>query len=344
MGLFRTRTEASTPLEGVDAVFADLDGVVYAGHGAIPHAIESLTRTKASHAVGYITNNASRSDASVARHLAELGLEVAPEDVVTSPQAAIRLLEERVEPGALVFVVGGEGIVSELEKRGFRVTRSADDAPAAVVQGFAPEVGWRELAEASFALNAHGGPDAAGPGIPWIATNMDWTIPVARGIAPGNGTLVSAVHTAVGRLPVVAGKPETPIFEEARRRFGAERPLVVGDRLDTDILGANRAGMASALVLTGIDHAKQVLAADAKSRPDFILDDLRGLHEPYPVIETVRGGAVRVGAARVRVDGNRVAIVDEGDGGLDLLRAACAAIWSSGTAIHALDVPSRLYA
>ena len=343
MALFRAKTEAATPLDGIDAVFADLDGVVYAGHGAILHAVESLNRTKASHPVGYITNNASRSDASVARHLAELGLDVAPDDVVTSPQAAMRLLEDQVEPGALVFVVGGEGIVAELEKRGYRVTRSADDAPAAVVQGFAPEVGWRELAEASFALNAHGGPDAAAPGIPWIATNMDWTIPVARGIAPGNGTLVSAVHTAVGRLPVVAGKPETPIFQEAKRRFGADRPLVVGDRLDTDILGANRAGMASALVLTGIDHAKQVLAADPKSRPDFILGDLRELHEPYPAVETGRDGAVRVRGARVRVDANRVVVVADGDGGLDLLRAACAAIWSSGTPIHALDVPTRLY-
>ncbi|MFD4423164.1 HAD-IIA family hydrolase [Agromyces sp. NPDC058484] len=343
MSPFRARRDASTPLDGIDAVFADLDGVVYAGPGSIPHAVESLNRTKGDRAVGYITNNASRSDASVARHLAELGLEVVPDDVVTSPQAAMRLLEERVEHGALVFVVGGEGIVSELEKRGYRVTRSADDGPAAVVQGFAPEVGWRELAEASFALNANGGPDAAGSGIPWIATNMDWTIPVARGIAPGNGTLVSAVHTAVGRFPVVAGKPETPIFEEAKRRFGADRPLVVGDRLDTDILGANRAGMASAVVLTGIDRAKQLLAADAKSRPDFILGDLRGLHETYPAVEPVRGGAMQVGGARVRVEGNRVEILADGDGGLDLLRAACAAIWSSGTAIHALDVPARLY-
>jgi HAD superfamily hydrolase (TIGR01450 family) len=255
VGLFRARTEATTPLEGIDAVFADLDGVVYAGAGSIPFAVDSLNRTKRDRPVGYITNNASRSDASVAQHLAELGLDVVPDDVVTSPQAAMRLLEERVEPGALVFVVGGEGIVTELEKRGFRVTRSADDSPAAVVQGFAPDVGGRELAEASFALNAHGGPDSEESGIPWIATNMDWTIPVARGIAPGNGTLVSEVHTAVGRFPVVAGKPETPIFEEAKRRFGAERPLVVGDRLDTDILGANRAGMASAVVLSGIDRS-----------------------------------------------------------------------------------------
>ena len=342
MGLFGNRRAGTTPLEGVDAVLADLDGVVYQGPKAIPYAVENLNRAKAQGAVGYITNNASRSDASVAAHLAELGLDVVAADVVTSPQAAMSLLAGEVPDGALVLVVGGEGITTELERRGYRVTRSADDRPDAVVQGFAPDVGWRQLAEASFALNAHGGPGEPG-GIPWIATNMDWTIPVERGIAPGNGTLVSAVHTAVGRFPLVAGKPETPIFEEARRRFAAERPLVVGDRLDTDILGANRAGMASAIVLTGIDRAKQLLAAPADSRPEFILGDLRGLYEPYPRTERVRG-AVRVGSARVKVDGRHVVVVDEGDGGLDLLRAACAAVWGSGVAIHALDVPPRLYA
>ena len=342
MGLFRQKPEAASPLDGADAVFADLDGVVYAGAGAIPHAVESLNLAKQRMPVGYITNNASRSDATVAAHLSELGLAVQPTDVVTSPQAAMRLLEEQVAPGALVFVVGGEGIVVELEKRGYRVTRSADDAPDAVVQGFTPEVGWKELAEASFALNSNGGPGSETPGIPWIATNTDWTIPVARGIAPGNGTLVSAVHTAVGRLPLIAGKPETPIFDEAKRRFAAERPIVVGDRLDTDILGANRAGMTSVLVLTGIDRAKQVLAADAASRPDYIVGDLRELHEPYPATEEVRG-AIRVGGARVRVDGRRVVIEAEGERPLDLLRAACAAIWRSGTAIHVLEVPASLY-
>jgi len=343
MALFRTKTETATPLDGVDAVFADLDGVVYQGHGAIPHAVDSLNLAKRGRAVGYLTNNASRSDASVAAHLAELGLDVEPSDVVTSPQAAMHLLGEQVDPGALVLVVGGEGIITELERRGYRVTRSADDRPAAVVQGFAPEVGWTQLAEAAFALNAHGGPDAPG-GIPWIATNMDWTIPVARGIAPGNGTLVSAVHTAVGRFPLVAGKPERAIFDEAMRRFGATAPLMVGDRLDTDILGARRAGIRSAVVLTGIDRAKQLLAAKADSRPDFILEDLRGLHRPYPETEERGGGALRVGRSAAKVDGSRVVVVEEGDGGIDLLRAACAAIWGSGTPIHALDVPERLYA
>ncbi|GHD51565.1 haloacid dehalogenase [Mycetocola manganoxydans] len=329
-----------TPLEGVDVLLADLDGVVYAGPHAIPHAIESLNRAAESIRVGYITNNASRTDASVAAHLSELGLTVAPEEVVTSPQAAVRLLADHVPAGSTVLVVGGEGLVVELEKGGYTVTRSAEDNPAAVLQGFAPEVGWTQLAEAAFALH----PREDGVEIPWIATNTDWTIPQARGIAPGNGTLVSAVHTAVGRLATVAGKPETPIFDEATARFGAEKALFIGDRLDTDIVGANRAGIDSVLVLTGIDKAKHVLAADKFSRPTFILDDLRQLHEPYPETRMSRDGSeATVGKAVVRIVGNDVVVVKDGDTAIDLLRAACAAIWASGRAIYGFNVPERLY-
>jgi len=339
MALFGRRPAEPTPLDDVDVVLADLDGVVYAGTGALPHAVESLNRSRAGRRLGYITNNASRTDASVAGHLCELGLATAPADVVTSPQAAMRLLTERIAPGSTVLVVGGDGLVSELEKSGFVVTRSAEDAPAAVVQGFAPEVGWAHLAEAAYALAL---PEEEG-GIPWIATNTDWTIPQARGVAPGNGTLVSAVHTAVGRLATVAGKPEVPIFEEAVARFGARHPLFLGDRLDTDILGANRAGIPAALVLTGIDRPKHVLAAPAGSQPTFILGDLRELHEPYPEA-SVRDGIVTVGGAKVRVEGPDVRIVAEGDRPVDLLRAGAKAIWDTGRAIYGFRVPERLYA
>jgi Predicted sugar phosphatases of the HAD superfamily len=336
--VFARRAEAPTPLSGVDVVLADLDGVVYRGADALPYAVDSLNRAAASVRIGYITNNASRTDASVASHLEELGLTVAPSDVVTSPQAAVRLLGEHAAQGSRILVIGGEGLAHEVRKGGFDVVDSADDEPAAVIQGFSPDLGWRDLAEASFALA--GGEE----GIPWVATNMDWTIPVERGIAPGNGTLVSAVHSAVGRLPIVAGKPEVPIFEEAVGRFGAHKPLFIGDRLDTDILGANRAGIESLIVLTGVDRAKQLLAAREDERPRYILDDLRGLHDPYPETVTGRHGRVTVGDASVRVTGSRVTIVREGDGGIDLLRAACAAIWGCGTPIHALEVPERLYA
>ena len=333
------KSSAVTPLTGVDVVLADLDGVVYTGPHAIPFAVESLNRAAETLRVGYITNNASRTDQSVADHLNELGLSVAATDVVTSPQAAVRLLAEHVPANSRILVVGGDGLVNEVEKGGFVVTRSADDDPAAVIQGFAPEVGWTQLAEASFALAS----DIPGGGIPWIATNTDWTIPVARGIAPGNGTLVSAVHSAVGRLPLVAGKPEVAIFTEAVNRFGARKPLFIGDRLDTDILGSNRAGIPAVLVLTGVDKAKQVLAADAKSRPAYIIGDLRELHEPYPDTEFSKDGTVAsVSGASVRIRGNDVEIKREGDGGINLLRAACAVIWASGRPIYGLNVPERL--
>ncbi len=336
------RSATSTPLDGIDVLLADLDGVVYRGDDAIPHAVESLNRAQASIRVGYLTNNASRTDATVATHLTDLGLTVAPSDVVTSPQAAVKLLADLVEPGSRILVVGGDGLVTEVERAGFVVVRSADDAPAAVIQGFAPHVAWTDLAEAAYALRTPEGAE----GIPWVATNTDWTIPQARGTAPGNGTLVSAVHTAVGRLPVVAGKPERAIFDAAATRFAASAALVVGDRLDTDVVGANRAGMASALVLTGIDGPKQVLAADPDSRPTFLLGDLRDLFAPYPAVVTSekRGTKlVTVGTAIVKVDGRAVTLARAGDP-VDVLRAAAAAIWGSGAPIYALEVAPELYA
>lgn len=339
MALFRRAKPASTPLTGRDAILADLDGVVYAGPHALPHAVDSLNRAAQSARLGYITNNAARTDASVAEHLTGLGLAVAADDVVTSPQAAMRLLSTMVPAPATILIVGGEGLVVEAEKAGYTVTRSAEDSPAAVVQGFSPDVAWTDLAEAAFALKV---PEDEG-GIPWISTNTDWTIPRERGVAPGNGTLVSAVHTAIGRLSTVAGKPETPIFEEAIARFGAQRPLFLGDRLDTDIMGAARAGIDSALVLTGIDRPKHVLAAPQGSRPDYILADLRDLHEPYPEA-TEKAGVFTVNGASVRVTNGDVQILSEGSAQIDLLRAGAAAIWATGLAIYAFHVPEKLYA
>ena len=333
----------STLIESFDVVLADLDGVIYKGADSIPFAVDSINAAVADGVrVGYITNNASRTAASVAEHLEELGLTVAADDVVTSPQAGVRLLAEKVAAGSTILVVGGEGLTSVVEAAGFTVTHSQLDNPAAVIQGFAPEVGWAQLAEAAFALHEKDGE----PGIPWIATNTDWTIPVARGIAPGNGTLVSAVHTAVGRLPIVAGKPEIAMFDLAVERFSAKKAVVIGDRLDTDILGANRAGLESILVLTGIDKAKQVLAAEKSQRPTYIVDDLRGLHEPYPETATTSEGSAtltRVGDAIVRRDGENLTVDTAGESRINLLRAGAAAIWNSGVAIYGLRVSPELY-
>jgi HAD superfamily hydrolase (TIGR01450 family) len=332
-----------TPLDGVDLILADLDGVIYTGRHAIPHAVESINSAQQSIRVGYITNNASRTPTAVAEHLSGLGLNVGPEDVVTSPQAAIKLLADLVPAGSTILVVGGEGLLEVVRAAGYVATDTTEDKPAAVIQGFSPDVGWKQLAEASFALAR----DAEGNGIPWVATNTDWTIPQERGIAPGNGTLVSAVHTAVGILPVVAGKPERAIFDEATARFGASHPVFIGDRLDTDILGANRAGIPSIMVLTGIDGAKQVIAAAPEERPHFLLDDLRGLTEPYPTIEqgedTDGSIVTKVGDAIVRRRDTKLAIEHAGQSRIDLIRAGAAAVWTSGLAIYALEIPSELY-
>jgi len=330
-----------TPLTGISTILADLDGVIYQGRHEIPYAVAALKKAAARHALGYVTNNASRTPASVAEHIASFGLPATPHSVVTSPQSAVRVLATLVPTQALVLVVGGIGLSSEVEAAGFRVTRSADDSPDAVVQGFSPEVGWEQLAQASFALQRR-------PEIPWVATNTDWTIPVEGGVAPGNGALVSAVHLAVGRLATFAGKPEKEIFDVALERFGVSpsETLMIGDRLDTDIQGAKRAGMSSALVLTGIDSPKTLLASDPSMAPDFILGDLRQLHKPYPeVVRSVDADnvhTVEVGKSVVRRKDNVVRVARAGSK-IDLVRAGARIVHDSGLKIFGLDVDPQIY-
>lgn len=329
-----------TPLSGVGLILADLDGVLYQGARPIEHAIPALLKARKKATLGFITNNASRTPRSVSDHISNLGIPATAEDVVTSPQAAIRVLSRSVAPGSLILVVGGEGLTQEVERAGFRITRSADDVPDAVIQGFSPEVGWSDLAQASFALQRR-------PEIPWVATNTDWSIPVEGGVAPGNGALVSAVHLAVGRLATFAGKPEKEIFDVALERFAPQDDvLMIGDRLDTDIMGANRAGIRSALVLTGIDSPKTLLASDESQRPTYVLEDLRELHKPYP--PTLRSQdadavhTVEVGRAVVRRKGHVIRVARPGRK-IDLIRAGATIIHDSGLKIFGLDVDPQIY-
>lgn len=248
-----------------DCLFVDLDGVVYRGHEAVPHAVEALNDFGGR--VLYVTNNASRTPETVAAQLAGFGLPVGPDDVVTSAQAGAAHLAELLPPGARVLVTGGEGLQQAVSELGLRVVTSADDADA-VIQGYSPLLGWADLAEASYALVRD---------IPWVATNTDMSVPTARGIAPGNGTLVAAVATATGRQPQVTGKPHRPIMDLAMSRAGGHRPLVIGDRLDTDIAAANAAGMESLFVLTGVNSWTDLLDLPVDELPTRIAPDLRVL-------------------------------------------------------------------
>ncbi len=317
-----------------DVLLADLDGVVYEGTRAISGAAEAIGElSKAGVSIGYVTNNSSRRPEAIAEQLAGFGVNVSPDDIIGSGKTGVELLATLIPAGSKVLVVGGEGLRARVLEGGFEIAASSDDKPAGVIQGFAPDVSWKDLAEAAYSIQN---------GAKWVATNQDWTLPQEKGMAPGNGTLVSAVHTAVGELPLVAGKPESAIFNAAVKHFQTKSPLFIGDRIDTDITGANRAGIASVLVMTGVSTRKEVLGIKAEGRPNFIIGSLAELLKPYDEPKKTKRGFCCKGV-EVELLGNRV-MVSQGDPqSIGALRAACAVIYASNVPIYGLDVEPALY-
>ncbi|GAA3547021.1 haloacid dehalogenase [Aeromicrobium flavum] len=300
-----------------DAILLDLDGVVYRGGEAVPGAVEALTAVTEAR-LAYLTNNANRPPRAVADHLVELGLDVSVDDIVTSAQAIAGVMAHDLPAGSPVLVVGGEGLRAALRERGLvPVADRHAEGVAAVVQGYTPDLGWRDLAEAAYAVQS---------GLPWYASNTDLTIPTAEGIAPGNGALVHAVGLAVGREPVVAGKPYAPLFEETIERIAPGSPLMVGDRLDTDISGARRAGIASLFVLTGVNSLSDVVNAIADERPDFVGHDLAALHDAHPEV-VVDGERARCGSASAEIRDGAIAVTSPGEP-TETLRAVVGLGWA----------------
>ncbi|WP_077799591.1 HAD-IIA family hydrolase [Streptomyces sp. JHA26] len=320
----RTRPDGSGRdlSEAYDTALLDLDGVVYAGGNAIAHAVDSLAEARSGGMrLAYVTNNALRTPDAVAAHLTELGIPTQADDVITSAQAVARLIAEQVPSGSRVLVIGGEGLRVALRERGLVPVESAEDDPAAVVQGFGgPDLPWGRFAEASYAIAR---------GVPWYASNTDLTIPSARGIAPGNGAAVEVVRIATGAEPQVAGKPLPPMHRETILRTGAERPLVVGDRLDTDIEGAFNGGVDSLLVLTGVTDGARLLAAPPHHRPTYVDADLRGLLTGQPEVTDDEDGGFRCGGWTATAGDERLELRGDGEA-LDGLRALCAAAWTAG--------------
>jgi glycerol-1-phosphatase len=322
-----------------DAALLDLDGVVYLGGVPIPGASDALAgAAKRGMKLAYVTNNASRSPNAIAAQLTGMGVAATAADIVTSAQAAAHVLADRLPAGAPVLVVGGTGLRLAVRERGLRPVTTAAERPLAVVQGYSPGIGYGLLAEAAIALNA---------GALFVASNADATLPTPRGPQPGNGSLVQVLVHATGQEPIVAGKPEPPLHAESVQRVGAKRPLVVGDRLDTDIEGAVRGGADSLLVLTGVSKPADVLLAAPKRRPSYLAADLSGLNASHPEITTDRAGFDGPGAdggvssasafscggwtaARAAGDGDRWLTVSGSGAWMDGLRALCAAAWSAG--------------
>lgn len=289
-------TSSNGLLDSYDALLVDLDGTLLLAGVVIPYAADAMTTAQqAGVATLIVTNNASRSPGEVAVRLAERGIAMTADHVVTSPQAAATLLAASHQQGDAVLVVGARTVREEVAAVGLTPVGSADDQPVAVVQGFSPDIGWEHLAEACIAIRR---------GADWVATNADSTLPTDRGLLPGNGSLVAALETATGLHPRVAGKPERPLLDAAVARSSSRRPLVVGDRLGTDIAAACRAGVDSLMVLTGVSSVEDVIATPPDMRPTYLASDLRALYGAAPLVtvsadEYRDSEALRAAAARL---------------------------------------------
>jgi glycerol 3-phosphatase-2 len=303
-----------------DVALLDLDGVVYIGGSAVPGAAEALAKAAAAGmGLAFVTNNASRTPSAVAAQLTFLGVPARAEEVITSAQAAARLLAERLPPAAPVLIVGGMGLRVAVRERGLRPVSVASERPAAVVQGYAPDIGYSLLAEGALAV---------ANGAWYVASNADLTLPSARGRQPGNGSLLQVIITATGRQPVIAGKPEPPLHAEAVARTGAQRPLVVGDRLDTDIESAVRSRADSLLVLTGVTRPIDVVLAPPQQRPTYLAEGLAGLLVVHPAVIADDGGFRCQGWHAQWRDSRELTLTGSG-AAIDGLRAVCAAVWST---------------
>jgi HAD superfamily hydrolase (TIGR01450 family) len=313
-----------------DVALLDLDGVVYLGNEAIPGVAEALGGARAQGMrLAFVTNNAARPPEDVAAHLRELGIAAQAGEVTTSAQAAAHYLADRLPVGSRVLVVGTTGLIRALRDRGLEPVERDDESVAAVVQGYSSELTWKQLAQGCLAINR---------GVPWIATNLDPTVPSPLGRLPGNGSMVAALRHATGVEPVATGKPDPTMHRESVQRAGARNPIVVGDRLDTDIEGATAVGCASLLVLTGVTTIAELLAAPPRLRPNYVARSVGGLLHPHPSPErSADGWACRGWRAeashREGADAPVVLlhapVADCMDAGseLDPVRAACAAAW-----------------
>lgn len=298
--------------------------------------------------LAFVTNNAARPPAVVAEHLTRLGIAADPAEVTTSSLAAAHHLADTLPRGARVLIVGTVGLVDAVREYGLTPVHSADDDPVAVVQGYSPTLDWKQLAEGAIAIRR---------GLPWVATNLDATVPSPRGPLPGNGSLVAALQRATGQTPLSTGKPDPRMHRESVERSGAKHPVVVGDRLDTDIEGAGRVGCDSLLVLSGVTDARLLLAAPVGQRPTHLAHDVSGLLDVHPEVTPQDDGAAgpRWRCRQWQADasltlrrvpdpagdhpaGGAAAATDD----LDALRALCVAAWTIGDPVdgHSRDAPT----
>lgn len=287
-------------IDGYDAALFDLDGVVYLGPDSVPGVPKALAELgRGGTAVMYVTNNAARPASTVVAQLRGLGIDVTTDQVLTSAQVAAAALPRELPDGARVLVSGSESLAELLSQAGFEIVSSADDDPAAVIQGYSPTLNWSVLDEAALAVQR---------GAVWYATNSDATRPTDRGLVPGVGAAIALLATVVGSQPRVFGKPYRPMMDEAISRTGAERPLFIGDRLDTDIEGAVNAGIDSLMVFSGAHGKADLVRAHSQAHPTYIGSDVGALLRPARTARTDQESS-RCGQQEACVDHGQVRLV-----------------------------------
>ncbi|WP_343709876.1 HAD-IIA family hydrolase [Mycobacterium sp.] len=300
-----------------DCLLLDLDGTLYRGQQVTECAVQSLDDSPSRKL--FITNNASRTPEDVAAHLRDLGFTADGDDVATAAQSAARLLAELLPSGSRVLVVGAPALADEVVAAGLRPVSQFHDDPVAVVQGLSFDTNWSDLAEATLAIR---------DGAVWVAANLDRTIPTERGLVPCNGSMVAALQAATEAEPQVAGKPAPTMIIDAANRADCRAPLVVGDRVDTDIAGANAAGLPSMLVLSGANTVLNMLQAETGLRPTYVGHDLRSLHEDRDLLAIGPQSAWDVeifdSGATVFATGKH-----QFDDGLSVVRAVASAVWDA---------------
>lgn len=301
-----------------DLAMFDLDGVVYVSGHAVAGAARAIAGARESGLrVAFVTNNAARSPEAVAANLQRLGIDATAADVVTAAQAAARLLSDRLPRGARVHVLGGSGLEQAVSSAGLTPVHDFDGTEA-IVSGYGPDVLWRDVMRAAVQIR---------DGLWWVASNTDLTIPTDFGLAPGHGVQVRMLEEFADVSPVVAGKPARPLLEETIRRVGGDRPLMVGDRLDTDIEGAHVVGVDSLLVLTGVTGLADLVAADTRQRPTYLSVDLAGLGLPHPAVHVGEDGGAVCGGWQVAPRNGRPEVSGRGSRD-DWWRAVAVAAWT----------------
>jgi glycerol 3-phosphatase-2 len=257
-----------------DALLIDLDGVVYRGDQVIPAAAQTLPEVRSRGArVLFLTNNSARTPGQVAEKLRGLGIAAEPEDVLTSAVATAAMLRREGAEGLTAFVIGERGIREALEQTGIELLDGEPQRADLVVVGWDRSVDYAKLRAASLLI---------GRGARLIATNADASYPAPDGLWPGAGAILAAITTATGAQPLIVGKPARPLFEAAAEATRATNPLMVGDRLDTDVGGAASMGWDSLLVLSGAARSEDLLRSSVL--PAYVAADLSALLDDLPLV------------------------------------------------------------